>query len=175
MKWIFGALGLVLVSTQALAQWRYEKNVDAMTDKARPAASAAAATGEKFEVWRAEDGRVWFTIEARRPHVPVDDPGPMLRIDRNAAHTYDNTKVPGIGPLLRAEGRWISFVIWHGNDEEGRSDVIRELMQGKSLAVRYRIFPAGYFDTTVPLGNAGPAIARALGIPQREPARAASP
>lgn len=134
-----------------------------------------------ISIYRIRAGAVWMrfalapTVGALLDHALP----PSLSIDANPAHDLAATRrqhrLPGAVPSYQEAPRRVDFLIWHGQEEEGRALFLRQLMEGRSLRVRYRLQ-----DDEIPhsvdfqLSGAGPTIAKVLGIEvDYDPAREA--
>ena len=165
------------VPQYANAQWQYEENVAVMTDETKRRAVVVNEKGHSFSVYRVSEGEhVWanFSISSDSFDQIDSDKPPMLRVDKHAP--LDLQEVKKLGALLDSlehvkgssyqwEPKWVNFLIWHGDVQQGLAAFLIQVMQGEKLTVRYYLPTGGYKDTVFSLVGSAPVIAQALDIP----------
>lgn len=133
-------------------------------------ASIRNASGHLLQVYRIHTNAVWmrFALNPDRqlaldhrfpPAIQLDDaPEDDLRSTRNLVRTT------GINGYVE-EAQAIQFLIWHGNEAEGLSTRLKQLMSGRSVRIRYRTDGATEpGSTSFSLAGARVAIAGAIGV-----------
>ena len=167
---IFFGLPFLLVATAASASWKVDAKRDSMTDQTQKSAVVVNSLGHSLSIYRHPNGAAWanFSLSSSSLDQLSPQTPPIYRIDKNPPNDLSNEKrLQEMGLGLQAfawEPKWVNFLVWHGKESEGRSETLNQLMQGKTVVVRYYLFTGGSKDTTFTLEGAGPAIANALGI-----------
>ena len=167
---LLGIALLSFLSMEALAEWRVDKKVDAITDREEKTAEVYNADGYKFSVYRAANNRVYGLfalpnnlVEAIAPEQPL-----YLRVDKQKAEKIDpgNPLADlGIKTYFWKPG-FVNFLLWHGKQEEGIAPVIDQLMAGENVLIRYPVGTGGTRDVAFTLDGAKSAIATALDLSQ---------
>lgn len=150
--------------------WKLHTSKDAMTDETTMSANVVTSSGVLLSVSRTKSGEVHISLLLPKGNLDLFDPvkGFMVRIDSEKAHTLK--KIPdeivklGIPQTFFWQPAFVSSLIWHGKEEQGRSAILRQLLSGKSLTLRYFVANGGAKDSTAPLDGAAEAISKALGI-----------
>jgi hypothetical protein len=151
-------------------QWRVETRRDSMTDEVKRTATITNQAGYSVSVYRGPGGAAWFNFALPTRSLGQISPkrAPVYRVDRHEPEDLDDLRrTSERSEALRLytwEPGWVNAVIWHGDESEGRGASLEQLMNGKSLAVRYYLFTGGHRETTFPLTGAQSAISKALGI-----------
>ncbi|MBT3044253.1 MAG: hypothetical protein KME67_15435 [Candidatus Thiodiazotropha sp. (ex Codakia orbicularis)] len=168
---IVGIIFLVETQSIVLADWTVTKRVDAMTDEVRKSAIIKNKLGHTFSIYRiSPDGEVWgnFALaEGTFDQVDWKKP-PIYRIDKHKPNDLESKKrLQEMGLGIHAyewEPKWVNFLMWHGKEDEGLSDSLVQLMEGKRVVFRYYLGTGGFKDTSFPLKGSSSAIAEAIGI-----------
>lgn len=151
--------------------WRVVQVTDSMTDRVSSVAEITNEDGLTLLIARGEtDRRVWAVL-ALNPSTPgvFGLVPPILRVDKLPA--FDLSEVSGtlaqeLGIAPQVLPKRARFLVWHGENEPTPSSaLLRDLMDGESLLVRYFLFSDEVRETRFPLGGAKAAISEALGIP----------
>ena len=177
-KAMFMLLGLIVSFGTSADQWTVKTTTDSMTDEVKAKATVTNSNGYTLSVYRArvniaDKGSVWvnFLLPDESLDVLSGSKSIMYRIDKNPPQTVDvSNRLRSLGIVdAEVEPKWINFLIWHGQDRDGRNDAINGLMRGNSIVIRYSLFTGGYKETSFQLSNAGSgaAIASALGIGEK--------
>lgn len=170
MQRLLLAIPLLLAMVTAFASWKVETKTDSMTDQIKKSAVVVNEQGHSLSIYRHPSGAAWgnFSLSNGSLDQLSSQKPPVFRIDKNAPHDVaDEKRLQEMGVGVQAyawEPKWVNFLIWHGNESEGRSKTLDQLIQGKTIVFRYYLFTGGHKETTFSLDGAGPAIANALGI-----------
>lgn len=160
-----GAFFLFLSSTSALeAEWTVEVKIDSMTDKEIREATTRGELGHTFKVVRPEpQGPVVgiFRLAENSGDVLDSENLAMLRVD--SRNPIDLSSLARLGITSR-EPRWITFRLWHGQEEEVGPGLLRDLMEGESLVLRYFLATGGFKEERFSLKGAKAAIAEAIKV-----------
>lgn len=173
-SFLLAAAALVIFGT-AEAKWEFHEEIDAMTDENKKSAVVLNDSGHKLSIYRIpETGQVWANFQISSQSTDQLDPElpPKLRIDKNEPIDLANTRTTDeflrryeVGAAFDWKPKWVNFLIWHGQYEEGLSKILIQLMTGENAVVRYYLFTGGYKDTRFSLANAATSISQALMIP----------
>ena len=160
---------LLLVPHSVFAEWRVDTRLDAMTDEVKKSAVVTNEAGHSFSIYRiSENGPVWgnFSLSERSMDQVGHKIPPVYRIDKNPPHDLANnvTLHNLIGSAYEWQPKWVNFLIWEGNEDEGIANSLLQLMDGQSVLFRYHLSTGGYKDTVFSLNNAKQAIVAAIGI-----------
>ena len=162
---------MCVFSGSSWAGWVEEKNIDSLSGNTKIYASIKNDEGFTLRIFRKEDNKVWCSFSL--PSSSFDLMGkkpPMLRIDDHTPVDLSKRIVPEIfknissEDLIQKEKETI-FVLFHG---QGPADTgtLREIMDGKSLNLRYFLNDGGHKETGFSLIGAKKVISSALNIPE---------
>ena len=171
---------MIFVHFPAIADWKYEERIDAMTDKTNRTAIVNNDKGYEFSVYRPSgQTAVWglFSLSDVMPgQIDWNNP-PMYRVDKNDPVELETMKhlqelTARLGLPIQAyewEPGWVNFRMWDGEHAGDRDptksvNLITELMEGNKVIFRYYLSTGGYKETTFTLNGAATAIAKALGV-----------
>ena len=155
----------------AEAGWVNENYTDSMSDRVTRRALEKNEFGHTLSLARREDGSVWatFRLADSPPEVLTSSRYPVLRIDKNPPHDLDDDR--RLEQLARtlpkrafSEPKWIHFFVWSGKNSEGRSDFLREIMEGQAIRIRYFPVGGGFKETIFQLDGANTIISNALDL-----------
>lgn len=156
---------------QAEAGWVNENYIDSMTDKSTLKATVKNESGHTLSLARREDGTVWatFRLADSPPEVLTSSRYPIVRIDKNPPHDLEDDRrleqLAGTLPRRAVlESKWIHFWLWSGKSSDGRSEFLREIMEGQALRIRYFPVGGGFKETVFQLDRANPVISKALDL-----------
>lgn len=165
------AASSALVPATAWAQWQFSEHKDAMTDEVTKAAIGRSAAGHVLQVYRVKGGAVWATLSIPESvfHQFAHDGPVTTRIDSNPPQEFGDRSraLAGLGlpSMWSWKPKFVSFLVWHGKDSNGRARFISELLNGDRLLVRYRRAADAPFDVEFKLDGAQAALMQALDIP----------
>ncbi len=159
-------LRLLLAFTAALSAasasaWEVLSHVDAITDAEVRRARVENAEGHTLTVFRQPSGDVEaiFRLSGRTPDQLSSRQLPIARVDKH--QPIDITALRGKG-LAAWEPKWVHFVIGR-RESPDKASILRTMMDGQRIVVRYFLFTGGYRDTVFSLQGAREAIASAIG------------
>jgi len=142
-----------------------------MTDEVRKAAIVKNDLGHTFSIYRlSEGGPVWGNFALSEGMFDQVDWGkpPIYRVDKQApTDLAEMKKTQDMGVGIHAyewEPKWVNFLIWHGEKDEGIAKDLIHLMEGQNVVFRYYLSTGGFKDTSFSLKGAAPAISEAIGI-----------
>lgn len=159
---------LCLTTSDAYGQWVVETRTDSMTDKVIVEASTRGESGHILKVVRPEpEGPVVgiFRVAEDSSDILDSEKLGMLRVD--AHDPVDLSLYASLlgGEFASAEPKWLTFRIWQGEDTHAPSgSLLRDLMEGESLVLRYYLASGGYKEERFELTGAKQAIAEATGV-----------
>lgn len=161
----------LVIHSAALADWKLNERIDAMTDEVKKTAIVKNELGHTFSIYRiSKGGAVWgnFTLsDGMFDQVDWGKP-PIYRVDKNEPTNLarmKKTQDMGLGiQAYEWEPKWVNFLIWHGKEDEGIASDLVQLMEGQQVVFRYHLSTGGYKDTTFTLKGAVSAISGAIGI-----------
>ncbi len=168
------AVLIFVVPNAALAEWTTVTKVDSMTNEVRKSAFVENSLGHRFSVYRipSDDNRVWGNFAISQKVFDLIDGEKLIqfRIDKHDAKDLrESVKLQKLmqrlgetRPMYEWKPKWVNFVLWHGDKEEGVSPAIENLKNGNTLKVRYYLSKGGYKDTEFSLKGAKNAIDEAL-------------
>lgn len=161
-----------LIAPQAVeAGWISENYIDSMTDRSTLKATVKNDSGHTLSLARREDGAVWatFRLADSPPDVFTSQRYPILRVDKYQPHDLDDDRQ--LEKLARTlprraitEPKWIHFWLWSGKSSDGRSELLRQLMNGQVLRIRYFPVGGGFKETDFRLDGANQVISKALDL-----------
>lgn len=161
----------ILFACPAFGEWRFSSTKDAMTDET---VKVAVSSSDQLvaAIFRSKDGKAWMSLRIPDASSDMFEPSTSisLRVDDNPHQEYKRLpplRIPGIPDAVTFNWRpkAVSFLIWHGNDSQGRAKILEQMMAGKSLLVRYISTGGNVRDVRLDLANAAGAITQSLEIP----------
>ena len=163
------------LSTSSIAGWTLESRTDSMTDEVNTSASVVNQRGHSLAIYRKSNGSVWmnFRLATNTFEQLAAEQTLEFRVDKFKSHTIPMSaalemQFSRLGLHLYSwEPKWVNFLIWNGKEQEGRGEMLNQLMQGSKVVFRYYLFTGGYKETTFPLNGADSAITAALNLGER--------
>lgn len=151
------ALALLLIPAEVVAAgWQIDRKVDAMSDRQITAAVVQGELGGELRIERDHEGDIVGAYRIGRER-KMDTVAAGLRVD-------DGTPVAVIAHVRKPQRIEVSFEDPGAPIFEG---IIREMMEGRSLAVRVVLEDGSHHDERFSLSGSAPALAAALGIPEK--------
>ncbi|MER8373927.1 hypothetical protein [Mesorhizobium sp. M1406] len=152
--------------------WSVAEFRDPANAELTQAATVTNAQGFSISIFRNKDSKVRWVLS-----LPQSSLDRILTVGRVAAYRIDDNDavdvevsalkkaVPGLeDPEILHGGRSIREILWHGEGPSPTRGVLQNMLDGKTLAVRFFFDTGGSADTTVELAGAGSAIGSALKI-----------
>ncbi|RRI02290.1 hypothetical protein EH240_12540 [Mesorhizobium tamadayense] len=169
------AITAVLVSgfapTAKAESWAQVEFRDPTNAEVVLAATVTNDQGYSIAIFRNKDSKVRWVLSL--PQISLDRIKSVgrvaaYRIDDNAAVDVEVSAgkegiVPGLEEPEIINGRSIREILWHGEGPSPTRGVLRNMLDGNALAIRF-FFDGGSADTTFDLTGAGNAIGPALKI-----------
>lgn len=163
-NYILTAFIFFITVSGAEAQWQVVTEFDAMTDEEKKSALVVNESGHSFSVYRLGE-QVWanFRLSPEDSDILNHDRLPMLRVDQNEPQDLNRfislQKLVSVSAFYEIEPKWINFKLLAGVIAPPPANVLRQIMDGNTLIVRYYLFTGGYKDTRFQLaGSEGPII-----------------
>lgn len=142
---------------QAAVEWHAASVVDPAVEEERPALLAVSDDGFRLSLLReVETPRVVSVL--RMPPGTMD----LLDGERPPLLIIDGGR-PFQATLLEGELKWLRFLVWHGEGEPVIG-LLRDLMEGSLLEIRYHLYGGGYKETRLPLAGLREAVSTAFGV-----------
>jgi len=159
------------VHSVALADWKVDEHIDAMTDEVKKTAIVKNELGHTFSIYRiSKGGAVWgnFALSDKIfDQVDWEKP-PIYRVDKNEPKNLARMKrMQEMDLGIQAyewEPKWVNFLIWHGKEDEGVANNLVQIMEGQKIVFRYYLSTGGYKDTSFSLKRAASSISSAIEI-----------
>lgn len=154
------------------AEWRSSERVDPMTDKVNKMAIAIHPSKEiAISFTRRPSGAVWGTIVTTKDSFILisHELPPMMRLDK---HPASPVVPPGYEKLEQMTGKqfysWspssVSFMYWHGSDEDGPASKMENLVNSKEMQVRIFQTVGGAKDYSIDMTGAKEALCKSLDL-----------
>lgn len=163
-------LSLITLSVSAEnCRWQLVETVDKMNDEKIRSALCLFSTGHSLSILRRADGPAYAMLSLPSGTGEVFGTRRLqYRIDSNKAVDLESQRsIEKYAPQLKvkADPTTTAWVIWHGGaNAQANTGTLRDLMDGRTLLIRYYKFPEGSADLEFPLEGAKPIIAQALNI-----------
>ncbi|MEI8717351.1 hypothetical protein [Mesorhizobium sp. ISC11] len=164
-----GGLGSIVTAyadVWAVAEFRDPANAELLS-----AATVTNAQGYSIWIFRNNDSKVrWILSLPRNSLDRIRTLGRVAayRIDDNDAIDVEveaeKQSVTGLEQPTILGGRSIREILWHGQDPSPTRGVLRNMLDGQVLAIRFFFDTGNFADVTFDLGGAGSAIGPALKI-----------
>ncbi|WP_139116979.1 hypothetical protein [Candidatus Thiodiazotropha endoloripes] len=171
MRRFFSLLPLLIISSITQADWKVDKNSIGSSIAPVDIAIIRNGLGDSFALYRiSKGGEVWAKFNLSEDiSEPADwNNPPMLRIDDNKPISLSRQKdlqLMGVAvDAYKSQQNQVEFLIWHGNETEGLSDTLLQILEGDELVVRYFLSSGHYKESSFPLADAEATISRALDI-----------
>jgi hypothetical protein len=152
----------LLMSHNLFAKWKVVETIDEMDDTRTSLATITNSQGYQLSLRRVKNGNnvmMGFIIPSNSSSLIANKPI-MLRVDKNKAHTYEKSKYS----VFEWKPKWIAFDVWHGNNHEGLSPILKEMTAGNKIIVRYTLPSGEYKLTRFSLKGSTKAFIKALRI-----------
>ena len=185
--WLILAMLLTLVlpartTDAARIQWYVEVLEDPISKKPVIEARVLTALGYHFDLRRREDNSIWAHFELPRSVRTMFSSRrlPTYWIDDNDPINLEQLKALEIGftpTLYKVQGQELDFIVWGAAQPGFIPPVIRQMMLGETLYVKYWSFTEDEALAEIPLRRANEAIAQFLRVPplDRDNAKASGP
>jgi hypothetical protein len=155
-------------SPPAEAPWRVVTSTDKSTERSTQAATTTNAEGYALFVFRTQEGPVYgMFLPPPAMHGRMGMRAPTLRIDASPAIDLDQRRKEPIGawpaePVVLSANSASFLLAGKGKAPQGE---LRDLMNGRKLAVRWFNADGEALDTAFDLKGAKEAIAKAVAVP----------
>jgi hypothetical protein len=171
---IAGAVGVVNAAEPC--QWQIVEYEDKMDDTKSRGAVCVIESGHALSIFRSADGPVYAMLTlpkdsgeafgSRRLRYRIDSNKAMDLEEQRSVERYVPWMKVNVGVTTTA------WVIWHGAPEQQPDfGILRSILDGKTMLIRYSKFPEGTTDVEFSLEGAKPVIAEALNVkPEADPA-----
>lgn len=157
-----------MAAGSAAAEWRLVSEVDAMTDALEKRAEVSSQ-GYRLAVYRGPEGRGFLLFSLGTTIGTIDSDRPLqFRVDKGQVHAWGGPDATLERLGLRFffwEPGFVNIAVWHGEADQGLSKVLRDLLHGSTVVVRYPVGTGGTRDVTFTLRGSHEAIAEALDLP----------
>ena len=170
-------IGLLFISPVASSDptessdWKFISKVDSMTDEHTSLAVTTNKEGFSFGVYRNEEGgEVWGIFRIPNGKIDQIDSEKLIiySIDKNEPIDLSDLRLLEVNGILDGmfewEPKWVNFRIWHGAEDESFSPVLRLLMEGKTLLIRYYLPAGGYEEVSFSLKGSQKLILQAIDL-----------
>lgn len=163
--------GLASIVTAYADAWSVTEFPDPSNAELTQAATVTNAQGYSVSIFRNKDRKVRWVLS-----LPQSSLDRIMTVGRVAAYRIDDNAavdvevsagkegVPGLEEPQIIYGRSIREILWHGEGPSPTRGVLRNMLDGNTLAIRFFFDAGGSADTTFDLTGAGNAIGPALKI-----------
>lgn len=160
---IIASLASGLAPSAQAESWANVEFRDPTNAEVVPAAIVTNDQGFSVAFFRSKDGKVRWTLglpKSSFDSIKTSERVAAFRVDDRDAtdlivSPYEDTIVLG---------RFVWASLWHGDGPTPTRGILRNLLDGRILAVRFYLDNGGSADTTFDLAGAADSIAPALGI-----------
>lgn len=167
------AILVLLSSFNAMGDWTVQHRVDPMSEEEKKMAVVENELGHKFYIYRLfSSGAAWgyFSIEPVESDSLDKNKPPLYIVDQNEPFDLTQVKrVTDMGIGLKAyewRPKSVSFLMWHGDQNQGIALDLVKLMEGEKVVFRYNLSNGDSKEAIFTLRGAGQAISEVLEINQ---------
>lgn len=143
----------------AAAEWRVDTKRLFEDEDPTKLAIVEDGSGNSLRVYRDKNGTLWAIFALKEGFDTLADHGcPTYQVD-----SYPSTNIPGNDARCLLESKRAHFTLGDIDSDQVRSAALTRLMEGSSIALRYRLQPVGYGQTTFTLRGSRQALESILG------------
>ena len=163
-------IALLTVSTAARAEWTVEEIRDEKTAEKVLAATSTNDDGYRIDIFRNRDNAVrWQLSLPSSSFDRIADSGllALFRVDdgKSSEIEISSNRLSQLNIEQPASnGQMIRDRLWHGESASPTRGNLRNVLDGKTLSVRFNLTHGDYADTSFDLAGAAPIIAKAINI-----------